>query len=1098
MEIQRALHALRDSERRYRALAEAAHDMIFIVDHNQRIQYINSYACSMLQRPAIEIIGQPMNAMFSQAIASRQTATLREVLEKGKPVYREGLSSFPGGEIWLGTWLAPMRDSQDHIVSVLGVSRDITERVHAEQALRESEEQYRTLVQTSPDAIFLQDNAGNITFANQQALEILGYSTLEELRGTYVLDLVLAEERKLAEKHLRSLLQSGSVRNVVHTIQRRDGTTTPVEISASLISDPEGRTKAMVSILRDITERRRREQAVLEGEARFRAIFEKAAIGMVLLDPNRRITECNTAMCDMLGSTREELVMRTLDSITHEEDRNGDLSFYEQILKGQLDNYHLEKRFLRKDGGVAWCRLTVSAVRGSREELLFLAGMIEDITKQREAEQASRQAGETLRRYADRLEVLHEIDRAIQQADSPEAIARVTLERIFGLVPCQRSSVVLFDMEAQTATILDARTRLDTLLSKGKIIPFTEYGGDIPTFQKGELYAVEDLLTMESPSLTDQQLLREGIRTVISIPLLTQGELIGALNVGSGVPGAFTREHAEITREVAGLLAVAIQQARLLGQVHRHTMELESIAALNHDLRLALSRQEMTDILVRHISGALQCDFVGLLSSDPVTEDLFFEKVTGEYAYLEGFRIPAGSGMIGQSLPSNQTYRNNKPGEIRESPYLEVIHKMRAIACAPLISRGHIIGSLWIGRTASPAGVPGEISDADMRLLTSIGDVAASAIHRASLHDQTEQRLRRLAALRAVDMAISASIDLRVTLSVLLDQVTTQLEVDASDVLILNTQTQSLAFAASRGFHSIASQQSHLMLGQGFAGIAALERRVISIPRLEESQDKFAIALRTGVEQFTSYFAAPLVAKGQVRGVLELFSRKHVDPDPEWVEYLETMAAQAAIAIDNSAMFEDLQRSNTDLIMAYDATIEGWSHTLELRDRETLGHTERVTEITIRLARMMGIREADLIHVRHGALMHDIGKMGIPDSILHKPGPLTPEEWEIMRQHPQYAHDLLSPIAYLRPSLEIPYGHHEKWNGSGYPRGLREEQIPLSARVFAVVDVWDALRSDRPYRTAWPETQVRDYLRAESGKHFDPSVVEAFLRILGE
>jgi putative nucleotidyltransferase with HDIG domain len=213
------------------------------------------------------------------------------------------------------------------------------------------------------------------------------------------------------------------------------------------------------------------------------------------------------------------------------------------------------------------------------------------------------------------------------------------------------------------------------------------------------------------------------------------------------------------------------------------------------------------------------------------------------------------------------------------------------------------------------------------------------------------------------------------------------------------------------------------------------------------------------------------------------------------LEFLETMAAQAAIAIDNSGMFEDLQRTNTDLVMAYDATIEGWARTLELRDRYTSGHTERVSELTVRLARRMGIREADLIHVRRGALMHDIGKMAVPDSILLKPGPLTPEEWQIMRQHPVNAYELLYPITYLRPALDIPYSHHEKWDGSGYPRGLAQEQIPLAARVFAVVDVWDALRSDRPYRTAWPEQKVREYLREQSGTHFDPSIVGAFLEM---
>jgi HD-GYP domain-containing protein (c-di-GMP phosphodiesterase class II) len=247
-------------------------------------------------------------------------------------------------------------------------------------------------------------------------------------------------------------------------------------------------------------------------------------------------------------------------------------------------------------------------------------------------------------------------------------------------------------------------------------------------------------------------------------------------------------------------------------------------------------------------------------------------------------------------------------------------------------------------------------------------------------------------------------------------------------------------------------------------------------------------------EHFSTYYAVPLIAKGQVKGVLELFQHNIGTPDAEWVGFLEALAMQAAIAIDNANLFDDLQQANTDLALAYDATLEGWVHALDLRDNETEGHTQRVTEATVRLARNMGFSAAELVHVRRGALLHDIGKMAIPDKILLKPGPLTDEEWEIMRRHPVYAYDWLAPIAFLRPSLDIPYCHHERWDGSGYPRGLRGEAIPLLARIFAVVDVWDALRSDRPYRRRWPEAEVRDYIQSQAGTQFDPQIVAQFLQ----
>jgi HD-GYP domain-containing protein (c-di-GMP phosphodiesterase class II) len=239
----------------------------------------------------------------------------------------------------------------------------------------------------------------------------------------------------------------------------------------------------------------------------------------------------------------------------------------------------------------------------------------------------------------------------------------------------------------------------------------------------------------------------------------------------------------------------------------------------------------------------------------------------------------------------------------------------------------------------------------------------------------------------------------------------------------------------------------------------------------------------------------PLIAKGQVKGILEIFNRSLINPDSEWLSFLEMLGGQAAIAIDNATLFSDLQRSNTEITSAYDATIEGWSRALDMRDHETEGHTQRVTEMTLKLARRIEIPKKDLIHIRRGATLHDIGKMGIPDRILLKPGPLTTDEWITMRQHPQFARALLTPIDYLRPAKDIPAYHHERWDGSGYPVGLKGEEIPLSARLFAVVDVYDALTSDRPYRSAWSKKAALNYIQNEAGRLFDPAITSKFLEL---
>jgi len=191
-----------------------------------------------------------------------------------------------------------------------------------------------------------------------------------------------------------------------------------------------------------------------------------------------------------------------------------------------------------------------------------------------------------------------------------------------------------------------------------------------------------------------------------------------------------------------------------------------------------------------------------------------------------------------------------------------------------------------------------------------------------------------------------------------------------------------------------------------------------------------------------------------------------------------------------------LENSNLDLIHTYDATIEGWVYALSLKDDETMGHSQRVTYLTQLLAKKIGFSKEEIVHIRRGALLHDIGKMGVPDSILLKPGKLTDEEWVIMRKHPVFAYEMLSSIDYLRPALDIPYCHHEKWDGSGYPQGLKGEEIPLAARIFAIIDVFDALTSDRPYRKAWPYEKAIEYIKEQSGIHFDPTIVNEFLELI--
>lgn len=373
-------------------------------------------------------------------------------------------------------------------------------------------------------------------------------------------------------------------------------------------------------------------------------------------------------------------------------------------------------------------------------------------------------------------------------------------------------------------------------------------------------------------------------------------------------------------------------------------------------------------------------------------------------------------------------------------------------------------------------------------ILVSISNITA----RKQAEEQVQRQVQNLAALHAVDLAISASMDLPVVLRVLLNQVQQQLKVHSASVLLFNPLSQRLNFAAGAGFKSRAVENTNLKLGESYAGKAALERRIVAANDLGTRDSKLAT---DGMEEdrFTDYLGIPLIAKGEVKGVLEIFNRGPLPEDPQWLNLLDSMASQAAIAIDNATLFDDVHTANENLRHAYDATIEGWARALELRDGDTEGHSGRVAAQAVQLARLVGMKESELVDLRRGALLHDIGKMGIPDMILLKSTALTDKEWQIMRTHPILGKNMLSSIEFLKNAVDVAFYHHEKWDGTGYPQGLKGEEIPLAARIFSVIDGWDALRSNRPYRKAMSDDEAWNYIEENIGKAYDPRIVEKFI-----
>jgi PAS domain S-box-containing protein len=543
------------------------------------------------------------------------------------------------------------------------------------------------------------------------------------------------------------------------------------------------------------------------------------------------------------------------------------------------------------------------------------------------------------------------------------------------------------------------------------------------------------------------------------------------------------RDITERKQNEATLLKHLHRQAQVaaLGRELANMRELTTICrASYHTLRQMIGCVYFAVALMDAESHTLQTVYAAL-------EDAEFD--TQLYPFLELGSNHSAS-ISSQAIQTRTPIIISDPSQLRGGPIgIQTCtgHDMHSACCLPMLAEGQVIGLIELQNSKEHEYLP-----EDFEWLNVVANQVGLSIQNARLFSKVEQRVNELMALHTIDSAVAAHLSPRETLEIAIEQLMICLGVDAAAILRFNSQHQSLEYALGRGFNTSAVEKTHLLLGDTLMGEIAPQNRLIKRDELRGGLS-FLKQKDWIPEGFISYIGTPLIVNSRLIGVCEIYHRSTLRLDADWLRTLETLAGQAALVIDHLQIFEDLQQANAELLEAYDATITGWSLAMDLRDKDTENHTRRVTELTVHLAKRLGMEEDQIIHLRRGALLHDIGKLGVPDKILSKPDHLTEEEWVVMQRHPQLAYEMLLPIEYLYPALEIPYCHHEKWDGSGYPRGLKGEQIPFAARLFALADVYDALTSDRPYRKAWRHERVLEYLRDQSGKHFDPRVVDVFL-----
>lgn len=550
-------------------------------------------------------------------------------------------------------------------------------------------------------------------------------------------------------------------------------------------------------------------------------------------------------------------------------------------------------------------------------------------------------------------------------------------------------------------------------------------------------------------------MLREGFRSYAVFPFYTSKGMIGAFTAYRNAPGVFTASDLTAGEMLVRMIGLALENMNLIAETRRKASELGALYAAAQEMASSLlDSNALLLVLARHVTEALNATSA-YISSVNLEERTM--RVISEY-WSEHASLSERKSDLNRVIPLEdypafcRTLTYSKAEVLHDdSPNLSEAERLqfeeygvRSILFIPIMAHGKMLGGLevWESRRRR------EFTPAEIILAQAMAAHAASILESAQLFEKLEQNEARFRAL--IENAADGI--------AILESDATFRYFSPSVERILGYRPDELLGRSP--FEFVHPEDTQALMAAFAEGVSDPDR----IMRVE-----FRFRSHTGEWLYLEAIAHNLLHNPAVRGVV--------------VNYRDMTARRLA---------------EVRLEQAYDSTLEGWARALELRDELTEGHTRRVTDLTLKLARRLGLSEERLVHIRRGAILHDIGKMGIPDSILHKPGPLTAEEEAIMRQHPQLAYDMLRRIEFLRPALDIPYCHHEKWDGTGYPRRLKGEEIPLAARLFAIADVYDALTSDRPYRPAWSRESTLEHIRSQAGSYFDPSLVRLFLEMMQE
>lgn len=866
-----AREALRESEELQLAMIAASPLAIFSITMQGEVLFWTDAAERMFGWPAEEVTGKPLPIIPPGK--EDEFADLRRRASSGEPPTGVELVRLhkDGRLIDVSLSTALMHDENSVPIGVMSIMEDISLRKMAETALRDSEERYRLLAETTPDIIILHDMQGNILYVNQAGLDFSGYSP-EEWIGRPLTDLIPEEHsfEIAARRTQRAAGDHQTYRYEVEFIDKLDRRV-PVEIhSTPVVHD--GTVNSILIVARNITERKQMERALIESEEKFREIFNNANDSMYLYGLTEEgmpelFLEVNEVACQMLGYSYDEFLQMSPRDIVDPHSEAENLAIMEQLLKHGHATF--ESQHLKKDGSVV--PVEISSHLFTFHDRRLVLSITRDVTERKRAEQE-------IRRTVAQLHSLHEIDKTISAILDLDEMLAAILNEITRIVRCDSMSLQILDKNQleiiagqgfeHTSEVLRLTFPLDPKFPNYRVI------------QERVPVAHEDV-SREYPHFEEEaaQFDSGHIRSWLGVPLITGDELIGMLTFDRKTIDPFDPQEIEIATMFAAQAAIALQNAQLYEETKNSEANYRGIFEGIQDAIYVEARDgSILDVNERacELYGYTREDFLGLNAAALAAEE------------------PASSPARDDLLPTGGT----------KTPFVSV------------------------HRRADGRDFPVEIS---MRFQDVAGErvklvVVRDISERKQAEEQIRRHIDRLEALRQIDLAITQILDLEETLSVFLKHLTAQLHVDAACVLLLNPENRKLEFATSHGFDSEALRYTSLALGEGCAGKSAQSKTTYFIADLADEPEVFKGSKYFHEEGFKSYYAIPLLSRDEVSGVIEIFHRSRMEPDDEWKQFLEMLATQAALAIENATFFTKLQEHSDELEVAVE------NATLDLRE----------------------------------------------------------------------------------------------------------------------------------------------------------------------